>query len=84
VDIVVLQGVRERAADNRVLTRFQLREIRPAPRGEPQIEVTFDIDANRIPTSAATTGLPCGVAVASRSAGMDADRVTTATGARNQ
>jgi molecular chaperone DnaK len=48
VDIVVLQGERERAADNRVLGRFQLTNIRPAPRGEPQIEVTFDIDANGI------------------------------------
>ncbi|WP_067465989.1 molecular chaperone DnaK [Actinomadura macra] len=46
VDIVVLQGERERAADNRVLGRFRLENIRPAPRGEPQIEVTFDIDAN--------------------------------------
>ncbi|MEV0976592.1 molecular chaperone DnaK [Streptomyces sp. NPDC049915] len=48
VDIVVLQGERERAADNRVLGRFQLTDIRPAPRGEPQIEVIFDIDANGI------------------------------------
>jgi molecular chaperone DnaK len=48
VEIVVLQGERERAADNRVLGRFQLTGIRPAPRGEPQIEVTFDIDANGI------------------------------------
>jgi molecular chaperone DnaK len=48
VDIVVLQGERERAADNRVLGRFQLTNIRPAPRGEPQIEVTFDVDANGI------------------------------------
>jgi molecular chaperone DnaK len=48
VDIVVLQGERERAADNRVLGRFQLTGIRPAPRGEPQIEVTTDIDANGI------------------------------------
>ncbi|GAA0274121.1 molecular chaperone DnaK [Actinomadura nitritigenes] len=48
VDIVVLQGERERAADNRVLGRFRLENIRPAPRGEPQIEVTFDIDANGI------------------------------------
>jgi molecular chaperone DnaK len=48
VDIVVLQGERERAADNRVLGRFRLEGIRPAPRGEPQIEVTFDIDANGI------------------------------------
>ena len=48
VDVVVLQGERERAADNRVLGRFQLTDIRPAPRGEPQVEVTFDIDANGI------------------------------------
>ncbi|KUN29844.1 molecular chaperone DnaK [Streptomyces antibioticus] len=48
VDVVVLQGERERAADNRVLGRFQLTDIRPAPRGEPQIEVIFDIDANGI------------------------------------
>ncbi|MEV5714681.1 molecular chaperone DnaK [Amycolatopsis mediterranei] len=48
VDVVVLQGERERAADNRVLGRFQLTDIRPAPRGEPQIEVTFDVDANGI------------------------------------
>jgi molecular chaperone DnaK len=48
VDIVILQGERERAADNRVLGRFRLENIRPAPRGEPQIEVTFDIDANGI------------------------------------
>ncbi|GAA2348592.1 molecular chaperone DnaK [Streptomyces violaceusniger] len=48
VDIVILQGERERAADNRVLGRFQLTGIRPAPRGEPQIEVVCDIDANGI------------------------------------
>ncbi|GAA1008285.1 chaperone protein dnaK2 [Acrocarpospora pleiomorpha] len=48
VDVVVLQGERERAADNRVLGRFRLETIRPAPRGVPQIEVTFDIDANGI------------------------------------
>jgi molecular chaperone DnaK len=48
VDVVVLQGERERAADNRVLGRFRLENIRPAPRGTPQIEVTFDIDANGI------------------------------------
>jgi molecular chaperone DnaK len=48
VDIVVLQGERELAADNRVLGRFRLEGIRPAPRGVPQIEVTFDIDANGI------------------------------------
>ncbi len=48
VDIVVLQGEREMAADNRVLGRFRLEGIRPAPRGLPQIKVTFDIDANGI------------------------------------
>src|SRR3954452_23995873 len=48
VDVVVLQGERERAADNRVLGRFRLENIRPARRGEPQIEVTYDIDANGI------------------------------------
>jgi molecular chaperone DnaK len=48
VDVVVLQGERELAADNRVLGRFRLEGIRPAPRGAPQIEVTFDTDANGI------------------------------------
>jgi molecular chaperone DnaK len=48
VDVVVLQGERELAADNRQLAKFRLEGIRPAPRGEPQIEVTFDIDANGI------------------------------------
>jgi molecular chaperone DnaK len=48
VDIVILQGERERAADNRVLGRFRLESIRPAPRGLPQVEVTFDVDANGI------------------------------------
>ncbi|MGI3223186.1 molecular chaperone DnaK [Streptomyces sp. GTA36] len=48
VDVVVLQGERESAADNRVLGRFQLTDIRPAPRGEAQVEVTFDVDANGI------------------------------------
>ena len=48
VDVVVLQGEREMAADNRQLARFRLEGIRPAPRGTPQIEVTFDIDANGI------------------------------------
>ena len=48
VDIHVLQGVRPMAADNKTLGRFQLLNIPPAPRGVPQIEVTFDIDANGI------------------------------------
>ncbi|MFC0298391.1 molecular chaperone DnaK [Geobacillus jurassicus] len=48
VDIHVLQGERPMAADNKSLGRFQLTGIPPAPRGVPQIEVTFDIDANGI------------------------------------
>ncbi|MBN2269414.1 MAG: molecular chaperone DnaK [Sedimentisphaerales bacterium] len=48
VDIHVLQGEREFANDNRTLGRFQLADIPPAPRGMPQIEVAFDIDANGI------------------------------------
>jgi molecular chaperone DnaK len=48
VDIHVLQGEREFAASNRTLGRFQLADIPPAPRGIPQIEVSFDIDANGI------------------------------------
>ena len=48
VDIKVLQGERQFARDNKLLGRFQLRGIKPAPAGVPQIEVTFDIDANGI------------------------------------
>ncbi|WP_333637816.1 molecular chaperone DnaK [Tissierella praeacuta] len=48
VDIHVLQGERQMASDNTTLGRFQLTGIPPAPRGIPQIEVTFDIDANGI------------------------------------
>ncbi len=48
VDIHVLQGEREFARDNRTLGRFQLADIPPSPRGVPQIEVAFDIDANGI------------------------------------
>ena len=48
VDIHVLQGERPMAADNKTLGRFQLGDIPPAPRGVPQIEVKFDIDANGI------------------------------------
>ena len=48
VTIHVLQGERQRAADNKSLGRFDLTDIPPAPRGVPQIEVTFDIDANGI------------------------------------
>jgi molecular chaperone DnaK len=48
VEIHVLQGERSMATDNRTIGRFQLADIPPAPRGTPQIEVTFDIDANGI------------------------------------
>ncbi|HUG73423.1 MAG TPA: molecular chaperone DnaK, partial [Steroidobacteraceae bacterium] len=48
VTIHVLQGERERAHDNKSLGRFDLAEIKPAPRGMPQVEVSFDIDANGI------------------------------------
>ena len=48
VDIHVLQGEREMASDNKTLGRFELMGIPPAPRGVPQVEVTFDIDANGI------------------------------------
>jgi molecular chaperone DnaK len=77
VDIVVLQGERERAADNRVLGRFQLRDIRPAPRGEPQIEVTFDIDANGILNVTARdrdTGAEQGITI-SESSNLDSSEV---------
>jgi molecular chaperone DnaK len=77
VDVVVLQGERERAADNRVLGRFQLTGIRPAPRGEPQIEVTFDIDANGILNVTARdkdTGAEQGITI-SESTNLDAAEV---------
>ena len=48
VGIKVLQGEREMAADNKLLGQFELEGIPPSPRGLPQIEVTFDIDANGI------------------------------------
>jgi len=54
VDVHVLQGERELARDNRTLGHFRMEGIRPAPRGTPQIEVTFDIDANGILTVTAT------------------------------
>ena len=53
VDIHILQGERELARDNRTLGHFRLEGIRPGPRGAPQVEVTFDIDANGILTVAA-------------------------------
>jgi molecular chaperone DnaK len=48
VSIRVLQGEREMASDNKILGNFELVGLPPAPRGTPQIEVTFDIDANGI------------------------------------
>lgn len=54
VDIHVLQGERSMAADNKTLGRFQLTDIPPAPRGVPQIEVSFDIDKNGIVNVTAT------------------------------
>lgn len=48
VSIRVFQGEREMASDNKLLGQFDLAGIPPAPRGVPQIEVTFDIDANGI------------------------------------
>jgi molecular chaperone DnaK len=53
VEVHVLQGEREMARDNRTLGNFRLEGIRPAPRGTPQIEVAFDIDANGILTATA-------------------------------
>ena len=77
VDVVVLQGERERAADNRVLGRFQLTGIRPAARGEPQIEVVFDIDANGILNVTARdkdTGAEQGITI-SESTNLDTSEV---------
>ena len=77
VDVVVLQGERERAGDNRVLGRFRLENIRPAPRGEPQIEVTFDIDANGIVNVTARdsdTGAEQGITI-SESSNLDQSEV---------
>ncbi|GLZ40585.1 molecular chaperone DnaK [Actinokineospora sp. NBRC 105648] len=77
VDVVVLQGERERAADNRVLGRFQLTGIRPAPRGEPQVEVIFDIDANGILNVTARdkdTGAEQGITI-SESSNLDTSEV---------
>ncbi len=77
VDVVVLQGERERAADNRVLGRFRLENIRPARRGEPQIEVAFDVDANGIVNVTAkdkATGAEQGITI-SESSNLDKSEV---------
>jgi molecular chaperone DnaK len=69
VEIHVLQGEREMARDNRTLGRFTLEGIPPAPRGVPQIEVTFDIDANGI------------VSVKAKDLGTSREQAITITGA---
>ena len=77
VEIHVLQGEREFARDNRTLGRFQLADIPPAPRGVPQIEVTFDIDANGILNVSAKdlgTGKLQSIAIQS-SSGLSKDEV---------
>ncbi|HWC03609.1 MAG TPA: molecular chaperone DnaK, partial [Methylomirabilota bacterium] len=77
VDIHVLQGERPLARDNRTLGRFQLVGINPAPRGMPQIEVAFDIDANGILNVSAkdgTTGKEQQITI-SASSGLSTDEV---------
>ncbi|MFN4909747.1 MAG: molecular chaperone DnaK [Flavobacteriales bacterium] len=76
VDIHVLQGERSMAADNKTLGRFQLADIPPAPRGVPQIEVTFDIDANGIMNISAKdkgTGKEQSIKIESKSGLSDAE-----------
>ena len=77
VEVHVLQGEREFARDNRTLGRFQLVGLPPAPRGVPQIEVTFDIDANGIVNVAAkdvATGKEQRIAITA-SSGLNKDEV---------
>jgi molecular chaperone DnaK len=77
VDIVILQGERAMSADNKNLGTFKLDGIQPAPRGTPQIEVTFDIDANGILNVSATdkgTGKDQKITI-SDSSGLDKDEV---------
>ena len=77
VDIVVLQGERAMSADNKKLGNFKLDGIQPAPRGTPQVEVTFDIDANGILNVSATdkgTGKDQKITI-SDSSGLDKDEV---------
>ena len=76
VDIHILQGEREFAKDNKTLGNFQLSGIAPAPRGIPQIEVTFDIDANGIVNVSAKdlgTGTSQNITITSSSNLSDAD-----------
>ncbi|GER55584.1 chaperone DnaK [Striga asiatica] len=77
VGIKVLQGEREMATDNKLLGEFELQGIPPAPRGLPQIEVTFDIDANGIVTVSAkdkTTGKEQQITIKS-SSGLSEDEI---------
>jgi len=77
VGVKVLQGEREMAADNKLLGEFELVGIPPAPRGMPQIEVTFDIDANGIVTVSAkdkTTGKEQQITIRS-SGGLSEDEI---------
>lgn len=77
VGIKVLQGEREMASDNKLLGEFELVGIPPAPRGVPQIEVTFDIDANGIVTVSAkdkTTGKEQQITIRS-SGGLSEDEI---------
>ncbi len=78
VDIHVLQGERPMANDNKSLGRFQLADIPPAPRGAPQIEVTFDIDANGIMNISAkdkATGKEQNIKIEA-SSGLSEDEIT--------
>jgi molecular chaperone DnaK len=77
VDVHVMQGEREMARDNRTLGKFQLSGITPAPRGIPQIEVSFDIDANGIVNVSAkdmATGKSQSITITS-SSGLSKDEV---------
>ncbi len=77
VDIHVLQGERQMAQDNKTLGRFQLSDIPPAPRGIPQIEVSFDIDANGIVNVSAKdkgTGKEQSITIKS-SSGLEEDEI---------
>src|SRR4051812_22433768 len=77
VEVHVLQGERQMARDNRTLGRFQLVGLPPAPRGVPQVEVSFDIDANGIVSVAAkdvATGKEQKITI-SASSGLNKDEV---------
>ncbi len=86
VEVHALQGEREMASDNRTLGRFHLEGIAPAPRGVPQVEVTFDIDANGILNVSATdkgTGTEQSIRIESTS-GLSSDEVEAAVAAADE